>query len=889
MKKRKIIIMSLLLMMLSFLIPSTAYAEGGGTGSGGSGHGGQSGTTKFDYWWSTDYGKHYIKITAYTYSGSPGERPQRISNTVIFTNKWNDKTFSKGILYAKNNPSDKLSYLDGNVSMSVGHGKPYMVYLSFPNLGSDALKNWFLQNVIYEDDNDIIRTVNSAIGLDENKLKRVKGYYYIVESMGYANYGYAGGSSKQNELHFFGTSYEMGQYMQKNSGSYPTIQTWVATALYIPTTQAPDPNGFVGKIFSQLDPKWDVSKKNCDGCSKLKWKDLVNYRGYGLNVFWKERAPFTCKKEFNSNFPIDPNTHEVMPVVLNSDDNDDATIATQADIDAGIAVNCCNQLLVDVYGNDKDKLCDERPECCYNCDPGRGREEHNPGTCTTSTSGEFQNTGNDKDSWYCMKAFDQYSPYKKADIAFNGTNVARIVCRESLITDFPKQLIEQQSVGTYMIWPTSSDLQKNNYEFKFYGTMTCKLSIDKAEIESRGNKDEIYAHIYNQSKQYATSDAAAGWYNLNPNSNIRISYNDDEYGGVFINLVKDQSNTSVNYSDNGDSNWYKKLNSFTITIQKDVTYKLPNDAYNKLTTSGIGSSTLSNMFDKINKNQFVQGRFNYGILPISYKATPSRNYSVNKTNFYRLTIRYNKIGDNGQFAIGDQDYTCPYEVTFAPPSNNENTDKCATEGICNDDEHDDNNEGYEKETDCKCPQGTAYCEMSLKGYLIKNKGMTCAEAQRLYCNGGRGHMNVEYRVISLIEPFPGIQGIPYANGGRKIGYNWRDYWSNPFAGEVVKNVIINNRNVVGYEVYNKTPLYRIELDSATIKAIRDYNRTTNYADFTLTCRDTNGKGKRCISNFLRGSNGVGVGNLLSSGTCATATSYDNFYSCADKPDPGTNE
>lgn len=884
MNRKKLKYFGLILMLLALftLTPYTVMANsGGGTGSGGSGHGGEEGTTKFDYWWETDYGMHYIKITAYKYSGKSGERPTRISNSAIFTNKSNNSLNGSTIYYAVNQPSDKLSYLDGRVGLNVQRRKVYMTYLAFPNLGSDSLKEWFLNNIIYAEDNDHIRTINNAIGLNEDMIKNAGGYYYLVESMGYARYGYAGGKQNQNKLHFLGTAYEMAAYNRKNTGSYPTIQTWVGTALYIPTTQAPDENGFVGKIFKQLDPYSQVTKRNCSGCSRLKYKELMNYNGYGLNIFWKEYKNFACNKSFNSHFPIDPNTHEVLPVVLNSYDKDDATIATQKDKEEGNAVNCCSALLIDEFGNDKDALCNERPECCYDCNPGKNKNEENPTTCTTTTFGYYQDAGDDKDTWYCMKSFDQYSQYKKKDIVYNGVNYARVVCRESLTTDFPKQLNKQQSVGTYMIWPTSSKLLTNNNQMTFNGTMTCKLSIDKAEIEAKGNANNIYQYIYNQVKLYVNNGEAESWYNLNPSSKISLTYNDDEYGGVRLNLVKDEVESKTKISEKNDSNWYKKLNNLIITINKKITYKLPDNAYNILTTTGKGSNNLSSMFNNINKNQFVNNQFNYGILPISYKAKPSRNISVNSVDYYKLTVNYSNIGDKGQFVLGEKDYTCPYEVTFAPPTNNEDNPAINLDEIPEDKKeyiHDDNNEGLENIDACYCDKKSSYNQMDLRGYLIKNSKMTCAQAQAIYCNSDRGNMNVEYRVISLTEPFPGSgeTAKTMAQGGRDIGYNWRDSVDQTTSGGVVSTFILNNRRVKGYEVYNLEPLYVIELDSAKIKAIRDYNKTTTYADFNLTC--VNDKdGTICTSPFLD--------QYVSSGTCHTAHTKDKFYKCADKDVP----
>ena len=165
--------------------------------------------------------------------------------------------------------------------------------------------------------------------------------------------------------------------------------------------------------------------------------------------------------------------------------------------------------------------------------------------------------------------------------------------------------------------------------------------------------------------------------------------------------------------------------------------------------------------------------------------------------------------------------------------------------------------------------------MNLDGYLIKNPKMTCDDAQRIYCDADRGNMNVEYRVISLTEPFPGSgeNATTMAQGGRDIGYNWRDVFNQTKAGSVVSTFILNNRRVKGYEVYNLEPLYVIELDSAKIKAIRDYNKTTTYADFNLICRNEK-DGTICTSKFLN--------QYVSSGTCQNADTLDKFYKCADK-------
>jgi len=107
-----------------------------------------------------------------------------------------------------------------------------------------------------------------------------------------------------------------------------------------------------------------------------------------------------------------------------------------------------------------------------------------------------------------------------------------------------------------------------------------------------------------------------------------------------------------------------------------------------------------------------------------------------------------------------------------------------------------------------------------------------------------GGIIVIYRPIDLYDPFPSIDA-----DGRSTGWNWGDrYGSTSNTNETVKQVILNNRNVKGDEVYNLTPMYSFTLTPSLIKSIREYNRTTVYDDENLKC-DKN-TGERCISDYL---------------------------------------
>ena len=131
--------------------------------------------------------------------------------------------------------------------------------------------------------------------------------------------------------------------------------------------------------------------------------------------------------------------------------------------------------------------------------------------------------------------------------------------------------------------------------------------------------------------------------------------------------------------------------------------------------------------------------------------------------------------------------------------------------------------------------------------------------------------DIIYRPISLVEPFPGINGdkrTPGNNWNKVIKtadgkvYSYGDYY------------IRNRRGYKDYEIYQAEPLYVIKLDGNKIQAIRKYNDKHDYNDFELTCIN----GENCISKFLRGAAQDFSINLIDSGTCKNINNY-NFNSC----------
>ena len=131
--------------------------------------------------------------------------------------------------------------------------------------------------------------------------------------------------------------------------------------------------------------------------------------------------------------------------------------------------------------------------------------------------------------------------------------------------------------------------------------------------------------------------------------------------------------------------------------------------------------------------------------------------------------------------------------------------------------------------------------------------------------------DIIYRPISLVEPFPGINGDK-----RTPGNNWNKVikTSNGKVYSYGDYYIRNRRGYKDYEIYQAEPLYVIKLDGAKIQAIRKYNDKHNYNDFELTCIN----GENCISKFLRGTAQDFSINLIESGTCKNINNY-NFNSC----------
>lgn len=127
------------------------------------------------------------------------------------------------------------------------------------------------------------------------------------------------------------------------------------------------------------------------------------------------------------------------------------------------------------------------------------------------------------------------------------------------------------------------------------------------------------------------------------------------------------------------------------------------------------------------------------------------------------------------------------------------------------------------------------------------------------CDKDRDETKFIYRTVELNDgkntkiSFPGLKGE-----GRKIGSNWTE--------NSIKTILNKNR------IKTDDFMYKIVLDSETIKAIRGYNKQQNndYGSYnSLDCDENDGSA--CISKFLRNT----IGNSVS-GKCSKL-SKTNFY------------
>ena len=129
-------------------------------------------------------------------------------------------------------------------------------------------------------------------------------------------------------------------------------------------------------------------------------------------------------------------------------------------------------------------------------------------------------------------------------------------------------------------------------------------------------------------------------------------------------------------------------------------------------------------------------------------------------------------------------------------------------------------------------------------------------------SNGFGGIDLVYRTIDLVNPFPDIDG-----GMRNTGSNWCALDDCSYNNSVVQSYINNNRDVNDYELYSQEPMYTIILTPKIIKEIRRFNEANTSTDanntegsygsyggsldgktYNYTCNK--GTGEACISDYF---------------------------------------
>lgn len=197
----------------------------------------------------------------------------------------------------------------------------------------------------------------------------------------------------------------------------------------------------------------------------------------------------------------------------------------------------------------------------------------------------------------------------------------------------------------------------------------------------------------------------------------------------------------------------------------------------------------------------------------------------------------------------------------------------------------DGNEITKDEYDRICPSNIPpYCPSTCE-YGCCPSG-ECAPMPDGTCPGAGG-IDVIYRTIDLVNPFPGQNAEQRNTGANWCSYNIRTQKIDcKYNNQTVKNYITREKGGTenGGKVYREDHvLYEITLDSSTIGKIRDYNDDNKYDDWDLSCyNESDGKvttdsrvtyGKACKSEFLRD---YLAGKV--SGKCSKSTN-SNFYTC----------
>lgn len=593
---------------------------------------------------------------------------------------------------------------------------------------------------------------------------------------------------------------------------------------------------------------------------------------------------------------------------------------------ATAATNCCLNY-ENLYGSDANtlnRLYRDHPEC-YSC---TYTERGINATCTknsnSSSTGDLFGRG---DKTYNEQTCAYYVASGRVDTASSNlvtrrqiNSTCKVVCTETVNVKFPLTVQKYYRKGSYIVWPTNVALDESESQLVLSGDTKCWYYVNKVRLNNLYNSNPDQANkefkqcVDDVIKTYNNEEKII---NYDLTGNFSVKYNDKEYGKTIgltrensteLEITHDNVDTGLlSYlSNNGVSRYYidsfiNLVESITYNVKQQTNYIIdPTYGYN-FSYQGKYSNTNKWGNNAVEMRSSVLGLsskvYNNGELKIDYSnigggskkyLTTTNEYGVCKyetTDNIPLTCPTDTINSGMNLDIIMENESLSYEE--------------AVEKYCN--EPDDimttcpegtDYEGkkilktcYDNET-CReltcnlhtCTDGGGVChilnscisrQMEEYGKTFEDAKNYCAERD---CGGNPG--NIEYRVIDLQDPFPGEIARSGASSfnttikGRKPGQNWN-------SETIVQREIINNRGVVGDEVYDTTPLYEFELTPEVIKEIREYNDNHEYNDFTLSCKENN-KGA-CIASGFDFRNGYGIVNVIKE--CRQINNLNQFNAC----------
>lgn len=544
-------------------------------------------------------------------------------------------------------------------------------------------------------------------------------------------------------------------------------------------------------------------------------------------------------------------------------------------------------------------------------------------TCVSkSASGESKNTStnlfakkivNDVCKVICSETVDLEFPFLN-----NGVS-AKYVAKNSIFS-----------------WPKKNATSDDSLKLKVKGNLTCWYHVDLVKLYNLFSTNKTLADqkfnacVNDMNKSLDNpSNILFQKYNLSGNYEVRYSDNGDNNG---VALTKEVNINSVSYIKNTNASKTtlaanKKNVKALARYAESLQFTVSESANYVISDTGSNSGYIYSYGGKYYKNKI-------GISNVSenniLKIEPSLALN-DKSGKGRVAIYYSNIGGTGTKFINSQkeyansglsnsykDNRCTYiktsDKTVECPSGTKNegmnlsiimTNESlsyeeAVKKYCNSDSDSGmtvcpsnsyysgkpiskscyDNENCQKLTcyihECTDSGGTCHILNSCMTRQIEDYGKTLDEAKKIctnkYCDGKPG--NIEYRVIDLKDPFPGNaakSGFSLFNSnikGRKPGSNWN-------STTIVQKEILNNRGVIGDEVYNLTPLYEFNLTPSVIKKIREYNDNHSYDDFTLSCKGNNKQA--CVASGFDFKTKFGIVKVIEQ--CKGISNLDKFNSC----------